>query len=257
MIRTLRTKIFSAFLVLALMLATAGTFSILSLRRLGGSVQGLMDENYRSIVACQQMTEALERADSGVLLILSGRSAEGETTLADAEHLFGEGLVAAKGNLTIPGEGGYVERVEDAFARYRALWPEPEVPDTRERLFETYSGGPHATFQEAKRAVAGLRTLNATTMYDTASRLQAMARRALIPGIVAILAALLFAVLFAYLIEYYLVAPLRRLTAEARRIGEGGTGFDVEIESRDELWDLREALRAMVPSPGPANSQAD
>jgi methyl-accepting chemotaxis protein len=248
MMRTLRTKILSAFLVLAMMLATAGVFSVLSLKNMGVSVQGLMDQNYRSIVACQQMIEGLERADSGMLLILSGKAGEGMGTLEEAEGQFREGLEVAKNNLTIPGEATYVERVEEAYARYRVLWPAEGATEVREILFETYSGGPHATFLAAKQAVAALRALNATTMYDTASTLQAAARRALVPGIVAIVAALLFAVLFTYLIDYYMIEPMRRLTAEVRRIAEGGTGFEVEIESRDELWELREALSAALSS---------
>ncbi len=36
-----------------------------------------MKENYRSVIACQQMKDALERMDSGLLFILSGFMKEG------------------------------------------------------------------------------------------------------------------------------------------------------------------------------------
>lgn len=70
---SLRFKIMSGFLILALMLAIAGIWSIYELNSFGTSAEDLLDENYRSIKAAEMMLEALERQDSGILLLLFGK----------------------------------------------------------------------------------------------------------------------------------------------------------------------------------------
>ena len=69
----LQFKILSGFFILVLMLFIAGLWSIYELNSIGSSVQSILDENYTSIHAAKRMKEALEREDSGVLLLLLGK----------------------------------------------------------------------------------------------------------------------------------------------------------------------------------------
>ena len=54
----LRTKILSGFAILTAMLFIAGVWSFYELRSMGGSVQKVLDENYRSIHAAKMLNEA-------------------------------------------------------------------------------------------------------------------------------------------------------------------------------------------------------
>lgn len=121
----LRFKILSGFLILAMMLCVAGVWSIHELTAMGTSVKGLLDENYKSISAARIMTEALEREDSALLLLLSGNRKEGLEILKAAETSFSEGLVTAKNNVTLPGESSCVEKIEAAYKRFSDLWSDP------------------------------------------------------------------------------------------------------------------------------------
>lgn len=76
------------FLILALMLAVAGAVSIYELKTVGALVQALLDDNYRSITTAKKMTEALERQDSGILLLLSGKWKQGRETITTADNNF-------------------------------------------------------------------------------------------------------------------------------------------------------------------------
>jgi NtrC-family two-component system sensor histidine kinase KinB len=69
----IRAKILTGFLILAALLLVAGAWSIYELRHIGISVQKILDENYKSIDAAKVMTEALERQDSAILLLLLGK----------------------------------------------------------------------------------------------------------------------------------------------------------------------------------------
>ena len=83
----IRTKILLGFLILAVMLAVAGAYSIYELTTIGTSVQKLLDDNYKSINAAKMMIEALEREDSGVLLLLSGKWKQGREISGDDEQM--------------------------------------------------------------------------------------------------------------------------------------------------------------------------
>ena len=71
----LRMKILSGFLILVVMLAVAGIFSIYELMSIRSSVQSLLDDNYESVVAARKMIEALERQDmelaGSIIMLLS------------------------------------------------------------------------------------------------------------------------------------------------------------------------------------------
>ncbi|NTU51110.1 MAG: HAMP domain-containing histidine kinase, partial [Candidatus Aminicenantes bacterium] len=74
----LRQKIFFGFGALLVIMLVIGAQSLLQLSRLGVSIDVILRENYRSVIAAQQMKEALERVDSGFLFVLLGHAQEGE-----------------------------------------------------------------------------------------------------------------------------------------------------------------------------------
>src|SRR6202034_1305622 len=49
---------------IAVALALLSAAAVLSLNRLGGAVATILKENYASVIACEEMKEALERLDS-------------------------------------------------------------------------------------------------------------------------------------------------------------------------------------------------
>ena len=68
----LKTKLVLGFVGLLAILIAVGVESITLLDDLGGSIDIILRENYRSVIACGQMKEALERMDSGALFALAG-----------------------------------------------------------------------------------------------------------------------------------------------------------------------------------------
>ena len=92
----LRLKILSGFLILTMMLAVAGVWSIYELTTVGTSVQRLLDDNYKSINAGKMMIEALEREDSAVLLLLSGKWNQGRSIIESADEVFQRGFTVSQ-----------------------------------------------------------------------------------------------------------------------------------------------------------------
>lgn len=114
----LRSKLALGFVGLLAILVATGVESISLLSRLGGSIDVILRENYRSVIACEQMKESLERMDSGALFALAGHAGEGRALAARHRPRFEQALTTELGNITLPGEGERAERLRRLYAGY-------------------------------------------------------------------------------------------------------------------------------------------
>lgn len=242
----IRIKIMLGFLILAIMLAVAGAVSIYELRSVGASVQGLLDDNYRSIEAAKKMIEALEREDSGMLLLLSGKWKEGRETIQTADEKFMDALETAENNLTIPDEKNYVERIHKAYEKYHRLWDQPIAGTSREGNLGWYFEDAHKAFNMVKLEVQELMAINDNAMYKTASSLKTRAHRAVMPGIVAILSALVLSLLFSYFVNIYIVNPILSIISAIETFLKTSEPVHLKIATNDEINELAASVSNLV-----------
>ena len=78
----LRQKLSLGFGGLLVIIVLIGVQGIRELTELGPSIDVILRENYRSVLACQHMKEALERMDSGTLFIVLGNEKVGNDYIA-------------------------------------------------------------------------------------------------------------------------------------------------------------------------------
>jgi len=242
---SLRFKILSGFLILALMLAIAGIWSIYELNSIGTSVQELLDENYRSIRAAEIMVEALERQDSGILLLLLGKWDEGQKIVNSGDDLFQKNYKIAKNNITVPGEGDLIEKINQKYMIYKNNWRKPIVGTDKQGNLDWYFRNLHMEFSNVKSAVNELKELNEKTLYRTASDLKNRANRAVMPGTVAVIAALIFSLIFTYFVNLYMVNPIRRMISGIEDFIKKDKEFDVSFDTNDEISHLSSAIQSL------------
>lgn len=238
----LRAKILSGFLILSAMLVVAGAWSIREVASMGGSVQRLLDDNYRSINAAKSMIEALEREDSGVLLLLLGSLDRGTSIIQAADRMFLDAFEIASHNITVRGEQAQIEEINAKYRAYKELWVRP-VPGTRlEGDLNWYSEKVHIAFQDAKASVEKLMTMNDQMMYQIASELKGRSHRAIMPGVIAIIAALVFSLFFNFFVHIYVVNPIIGITKSIQKFIETREPFQFKVETRDEIAELASSL---------------
>ncbi len=242
----LRNKMLSGFLILAAMLLVAGGWSIYELQHIGRSAQQILDENYLSIEAAKSMTEALERQDSAVLLLLMGNREEGRAILDSADDAFYEALETARNNITLSGESDHLDTIAYIYDTYREFWSRPIVRTDRENDLNWYFNEVQPSFLKAKHAVSELMALNSRAMYTTAYELEGRAHRAVMPGVIAIISALIFSLLFSFLINRYVVTPIIKVTDAIKEYLAAGKSFNVEIETNDELSRLVSSIHNLI-----------
>ena len=77
MFSTLRTKLLIGLTPLLALMVGLGLWAIVMFSDLGNKVDLILRENYRSVLAAQNMKEALERMDSAALFAIGGRDDRG------------------------------------------------------------------------------------------------------------------------------------------------------------------------------------
>lgn len=242
----IRFKILAGFALVIIMLFTAGLMSIYEFSRLSNTVRALIDDNYKTIEATKTMLEALEREDSGVLLLVSGQWKKGREILQMADSLFDSAFTIAKNNITEKDEDKYIEKIEKSYQRYKEKWEMPIVGTEKENSINWYYTDLHPNFLIAKDDVKSLMTLNQDSMYNESTKLKEETRRAIMPGIVAIIAALVFLIIFNFFIKKYFVNPIEILIKSLKNYSSHTKNFDAGIKTNDELKELENEIQNLI-----------
>ena len=101
---SIRQKLMLGFGGLLVIVAVIGVMTIVQIRHLGEAVDVILRENYRSVVACQEMKESLERVDRGIVFTFLEADADGRRQIEAGMKRFSEALSVELGNITLPGE---------------------------------------------------------------------------------------------------------------------------------------------------------
>lgn len=244
--RKLKTKLLAGFMLLVSLLIVAGSISIFEFLKLGKTVGSLIDNNYKTIVASRSMLEALEREDSGILLLMLGQWEKGRSILDEADSLFTDALNDAQMNVTEINEQSVVDSIVDRYQLYRSRWLMPIVDTHKEGNIGWYEHNVHRDFIMTKRFVNDLMTLNQNNLYVEASTLKDKAHRAIMPGIIAIIGALLFSFLLNFYINVQFVNPLKTLIKAIKAHHPDDRLLETNIRSEDEIKELEREVNKMI-----------
>jgi len=243
----LRTKLTLGFVLLLAILIAVGVQSISLLADLGGSIDVILRENYRSVIASEQMKEALERMDSGALFALAGDPRQGSTIAEQNRPRFAAALKTELGNITLPGEGQRAQRLSTLYNSYvpvleRVLDPNVAVEQRRGLYFQQL----FPIFQQIKGTADEVLNLNQQNMVDANDRARKLAKDASREMALLLLAGTAIAGLAILFLSRAMLGPLERLTEAAGEIEKGHLDVTVPITSQDELGELAAAFNSMA-----------
>jgi two-component system, NtrC family, sensor histidine kinase KinB len=245
----LRQKLSLAFGGILVITVIIGVQSVRLLTELGGSIDVILLENYRSVIACQDMKEALERIDSGVLFTLLGYRREGTELIRRNEAVFATALEAELNNVTLPGEGEKAARLQDLFEQYRQALEEVTDPTVVDHVkTETYFSKLLPLFQKIKAAAGDILKMNQQNMMDANDRARQIAAAARKRMLTLLFAGGVMAAGFVWFTGRWILRPIARLTASAHEIKSGNLDLVVQTDSKDEIGALSEAFNAMAAS---------
>jgi NtrC-family two-component system sensor histidine kinase KinB len=244
----LRRKISLGFGALLVIILVLGGESILRLSRLGESIDVILRENYRSVLACQQMKEALERIDSGYLFVLLGHTADGERLIRENRTVFERSLQAELHNITLPDEGPMAAGLRDLYGQYGAVLDRALAPEPAAAMNEAYFAELLPLFSRIKGQADGILQLNQNNMSEANDRARGVASAARRQMYVLLAVGASLALGFVFFTRRWILRPIHRLIRSADEIRRGNLDLVVAIDSRDEIGHLSEAFNAMTAS---------
>jgi len=221
--------------------------SILQLTRLGESVNVILRENYRSVIACQEMKEALERMDSGILFTFLGETERGNELIRKYEEIFEKALQVELNNITLPGEREKADHLEKLSVRYKTtLHDVQNVKSSLDQRRKAYFDGLLPLFLRIKQTADEILQMNQKNMIHANDRARSSAAAAKKQMYVLLLVGMIVAVGFVLFTGRWVLRPIHRLIRSAEEIKQGNLELVVQGDSRDEIGQLSEAFNAMA-----------
>lgn len=225
-------------------IAIIGVMAMGQLSDLGDSVDVILRENYRSVIACQDMKEALERIDSQALISLTGNR-----PLNTGKYLksFRDALEVELGNVTMPGEGDLADMIRQKFEEYEAVLAvvTDESRDLNSRT-AAYFGQLYPLFSEIKDTAQEILEVNQKNMTDANDAARSKASSVRVHLMAGFIVSGFAAVFFIYLTQRWILVPIRRVMNSAEEIRNGNLELVLKTDSRDELGQLSEAFNSMA-----------
>jgi two-component system, NtrC family, sensor histidine kinase KinB len=246
---SLRQKLALGFGGLLVIIAAIGIHNITRITALGQSIDVILRENYRSVVTCQEMKEALERMDSGAVFVLLGAEQKGNDQIAQNEARFEKALQVELGNITLPGEGEKAERLKQHFGQFRSdikVMGNPAFG--REARRKAYFDNLLPLFQRMKDTADDILRMNQEHMVAMDARARQLALSVRGQMYMLLLVATLVAAGLLFLTGKWILRPITRLTNSAKEIRKGNLDLVLPGGSGDEIGQLSEAFNEMTAS---------
>lgn len=245
---TLRRKILAGY---AIALALAGVVlgaALVNIVRLGNASDDILQENYRSILAAEEMLNALSAQENAALQMVVGVKRDSVKQFGDAEKSFLVWLERAKANITIEGEAEILERIETGYSEFLFRLAKFRTVSLRDPVqgqqYYRDQLAPQASV--IRKACQDLHDLNRRTMEESSRRAQNVARTA-VWSMVAIGVLVAGGSIFGGVwLANRIVRPVRSLTTATERVASGDYDVAIEPESQDEIGQLAQKFSLMV-----------
>ena len=244
----LRTKVLTGYGIVLLIIVFVLGWSIHHLLQLGQASEAILSDNYRSILAAENMIDALERQDSGVLLFILGFESEGANQFQENERRFLQWFARARDNITIGGEEQIVARIDSAYGEYLRTFTafmQTSAATGRPQAVQ-YHDALLPAFLTVRQASVDLRDLNQHTMYEASETAGDVSHAAIFSTSAVGVLAILLALVFSLVLSNRIVRPVQRLREAVSSIAEGSYDVEIPSETSDELGQLAVQFNQMA-----------
>lgn len=250
--RSLRVQLLFSHLALVALMVLVMIGAVVNFLRLGRSIDHILRDNYKSVVAAQAMKDALERIDSANAFYLAGQAVKARAQFQEFRGKFETAEQTEAHNITERGEKETSDDIShNLWPRYRTdthrlLYADPPLKMEVARNY--YFGTLQPQFVHLKQRAQDVLDLNQDAILRADLRAKEEARRASRLGISMTAGALVLALFFALRMIRSSLTPLRALARHAEEIGEGHLNQRIELHRDDEIGVLAASFNHMSES---------
>jgi len=245
---TLRKKIFIGYGITLVLMVLVLIWAFINLWQLGQASDAILKENYKSILAAENMVYAIERQDSAILLVFAGYEEQGWKQFREHESEFLQWLARAKDNITVEGEAKIVNMIETEYSKYLNYVSElrPISVTGPRKTGAFYHEMILPSFLSVRDTCIRLREINQENMFKISDRARYIAKRAIWSMAIIGIAAMGIGIGFSLLLSSLLTKPVRQMVEAIQKIAEGDYDTQISAHSSDELGRLTDEFNLMT-----------
>ena len=243
---SLYKKLLLAQTPIALALAIVGIFSVVAISYLGSHSQGIMKDNYRSVLAAQRMKEAIERMDSAALFMVAGQQQKGVEQGEKYRPVFEAELKVQEGNITERGEKEFTMGLRTAWTDYQLKYDRLQKSGTTNDMRTLYFAELEAAFYKVKSTADEILAINQDAMLHKSDEVRRTAERMNAITITVVLVAFVLGLVVSTFLTRRMLQPVSALSDATRKIGEGDFNTRAHVRGNDELAQLARDFNSMA-----------
>lgn len=247
--RSLRRKMLSAYAILIVFTFGTNLSFIISLLNLGKNINWFMQANYTSIIAGQDMTEALDEGQTAMLEYILNDEPASIQNFMESNNNFIKAFLVAKGNTTEKGESEAVQKLNSYYQEYYKSFFELQNYKRDHNSNETLSYYNNIIMKKytlAKDSCKQLVKLNEKAMLNSKNSATDRANMSVYINTIISVAAMLLSLIIAYFVLSNIFKPINQLTNSVRSIREGNLYNKIQIKSNDEIGELANEFNSMT-----------
>ncbi|MBN2016618.1 MAG: HAMP domain-containing protein [Candidatus Cloacimonetes bacterium] len=245
---TLRKKILVGYTIAFLLMVLVIIYSLLNIIKLGEASAAILKENYKSILAAENMIDAIERQDSAILLLILNYTEEASIQFRENQNQFLLCLGRALDNITIENEDEIISTIQENYNLYLINFNKLQriVLSNSQDASEFYHEQVLPNFIFVRDECIHLREINQETMFNASNVANHIARRAIRSIIVLSIALLATGLIFSLILVNLIVKPVHQIINATQRISDGDYNVQFKYNRTDELGILSKDFNRMV-----------
>lgn len=248
-LRGIKGKMFSVYAVLIIFMLGISLSFIITLLNLGNNINGFMQANYKSIVAAQDMMDALDQSQQAALGFIMSDETSGLKQFSDSSDNFISAYLVEKGNITEKGESDLVAKINSSYENYNKSFfqlQEYKSGQGRDYSLEYFYNTLVKQYAALKSDCRNLMSMNQNAMFASADRINMSARNFIYINIVVAVITTVLGFTFIFYLLSKIFSPLRQFTDSVRSIKEGNLYNEIHVNSNDEIGELAGEFNSMT-----------
>ena len=239
----------SGFIILILLLCFVSSWAVFNFIKLSNAMAEVLVENYRSVLAAENMITAIERQDSGVLLYLLNNKDFGQELIDTHHNEFMIWFGREEENITVPGEAEIVKKILDEYNVYLSMINKlkfTELTEGRDKATDYYNSDIYPNFVTIRNECKSLLEINHQTIIDRDKIAKTMAKKAIWSTILISVVSVLLGLVWGLYSSKFIVSPILQLTDKVRSIAQGDVNAKISIKTNDEIGILAQEFNIMT-----------
>jgi PAS domain S-box-containing protein len=250
MFHSLKGKVLSIYIFLILLICFIAAISVYNLYNLNKAIDGLIESNYRSIVAATNMINAIERQDSSQLIYLQVNESKGLEAFIDNEKEFFVWLSKANDNITEKNEQEIITNISNSYEEYLQLFSTLKQikfsNEGKEEATNFYDNKISPVFQEIKKACIELSDLNENAMFNSKNKAKMNSEKQMYMTIIISVLLISLGLLVAFYFTNRMIKPMNMLITGIKSIKEGNLDQEIQVSTKDEIGQLASEFNNMT-----------